>query len=230
MTTWARGPIEDGHWNETLEGFVVDPGPPPRLHGYDVWHDLGRHYGFAEVAATALTGDVPDEAYGRAFDLALTLASPGSIAEAPAHAAAIARMLAAPAASVVAMAATVLAESAHAMLVEHGAWLAWLAAPTADPPSAVCARSEADRQSTAVARELVDPRVCPVLATLELTTDATILALMFACGVRTPAEIVGALVTARLPAVIAEAERHRRAHLRTYPLQLPPFDYEEDGP
>src|SRR5688572_14621959 len=98
-----RGPIEDGDWEQRLAGWVVDPGPPPRLHGYDVWHDLARNYGLAEIVLTSLVGEAPDAAHGRAFELAMVLAAPASVGEAASHAAAIARMLAAPPASVVAM-------------------------------------------------------------------------------------------------------------------------------
>jgi len=222
-----RGPIEDGAWGATLDGWVVDPGPPPRLHGYDLWNDLAPSYGLAEIVLTALVGEAPDEAHGRAFELALVLASPGSIAEAPAHAAAIARMLAAPAASVVTMAAVVLAEQAQALVDAHAAWLAWLAHGEGEPPAGFAARDDGDRQSLAVVRAIVDPTVCPALARIEPSTGATIVALLHACGLRTPATMVAALVSARLPATVAEADRHRRAQLHSYPMQLPPFDYEE---
>lgn len=222
------GPIEDGAWAQQLDGHVVDPGPPVRLHGYELLQDLARNYGHAELVLTALVGEVPSTEVGRAFEVALALAMPGSIAEAPAHAAAIARMLAAPAASVVAMAALVLAEQAQALVDAHAEWIAWLEHGEGEPPAAQLVHGPADAQSLALARSVVSPELCPALARREPSTSAIIVALLHACGLRTPATMVAALVTARLPATVAEADRHRRAELRSYPMQLPPFEYREE--
>lgn len=227
MAQW-RGPIEDGQWSSTLPGFVVDPGPPPRIHGYDLWHDLARNYGLAELVLTTLVGEAPDRAHGRAFEIALVLASPGAIVEAPAHAAAITHMVGAPGASVVAMAALVLAEQAQALVDEHAEWIAWLAQGEGELPLQFRAVKDGDREAIAVVRTLVEPAVCPVLARSEPTLAATIVALLHASGLRTAESMIAALVGARLPATVAEAERWQREQLRTYPMQLPPFDYEED--
>jgi hypothetical protein len=223
-----RGPIEDGHWAGQLRAHVVDPGPPPRLHGYDLWHDLAKSYGLAEIVLTALLGEAPDRARGRAFEVALVLAMPGSLAEAPAHAAAIARMLSAPPPSIAAMAAVVLAEQAQALIEAHDDWIAWLERGEGDPPATGLARDDGDRESLAVVRTLVDPSVAPVLARVEPSTSATIVTLLFASGLRTRPAMIAALVCARLPGTVAEAEHHTRAGLRSYPMQLPPFDYRED--
>ena len=223
-----RGPIEDGQWAQQLDAHVVDAGPPPRLHGYDLWHDLAKSYGLAEIVLTALVGEPPGAARGRAFEVALVLAMPGTLGEAPTHAATIARMLGSPPASITTMAALVLAEQAQALIDAHAEWIAWLERGEGEPPAFALARDDGDRESLAVVRTLVEPSVCPLLERIDATTSATIVALLHACGLRTRAAMVSALVLARLPATVAEADRHRRAELRSYPMQLPPFDYREE--
>ncbi|MBC8074020.1 MAG: hypothetical protein IAG13_37215, partial [Deltaproteobacteria bacterium] len=133
-----------------------------------------------------------------------------------------------PPASVVAMAAMVLGEQAQAVVEDHAAWVEWLEHGASEPPAAYLATTAAERECIAVVRELVDASVCPALGRVDPTIHAIIVALLHACGLRTAATMVAAMVTARLPTVVAEADRHRRAQLHSYPMQLPPFDYEEE--
>src|SRR5262245_62268100 len=91
-TTVVHGPIEDNPWPSKLTARVVSPGPRPVLHGYDVQGDLAQHYGFGEVLLLALTGTPPDAERGHDFDVALIFLAPISIAEAPVHAASLARL------------------------------------------------------------------------------------------------------------------------------------------
>jgi hypothetical protein len=224
------GPIDEASWPTTLEAEVVDPGPPARLHGYEVWHDLVPNYGFADLVLTALRGSPPQRGEGRAFEVALGLFAPSSIREAPAHAAALTRMLGAGPSAVVATAATLLAEQAQDLVTTHGPWLAWLDAPAGDPPAAFLATSDEDRQCLAVIRDLVEADLCAALVSVDVTADAAVLALMHACGLTRPRQIVAAVVLARMPAVVAEADRHRPSRLHAYPMTIPPFAYEEDEP
>jgi hypothetical protein len=225
-----KGPIDDASWPASLEAEVVDPGPPPRLHGYDVWNDLVPNYAFAELALTALRGSPPQPAEGRAFEIGLGLLSPSSIREAPAHAAALTRMLGAGPAAVVATATTLLAEQAEALVDAHRRWLAWLAAAQGDPPAEVLAASDDDRHCLAVIREHVEAELCSAVVRFDLTADAAVVALLHACGLTRPRQLVAAIVLARMPAVLAEADRHRPSRLHTYPMTVPPFAYEEDEP
>lgn len=221
-----RGPIEDGEWATTLDAHVVDAGPPVRVHGYESIGDLARHYRFAEIVGLALRGTLPSAEEGAALDLALKLLAPTTIAEAPAHTAALMLMMGVPPANTVGTAAMSLAQQAQALVDEHAAWLAWLAAPSAEPPAAFAAKTDDDRRCVAVVRATICGEITPWLVRIEPTLEATALGLLFACGLRSPHAIVTAMVVARLPLVVAEAERHAGG-LRRYPIGLPPFDYEE---
>src|SRR5579862_485636 len=86
------GPVEQYPWPEELRGNVVTPGSRPRMHGYDVEGDLARHYRSSDVVLLALTGELPSDEQSIAFDVALTFLAPLSVAEAPAHVAALAHI------------------------------------------------------------------------------------------------------------------------------------------
>jgi hypothetical protein len=223
-----RGPIEDGSWPSTLAGFVGDPSDASRLHGYDVWRDLSVHYGFAELLLTALRGVAPDRVEGRAFELALTLLVPVSIAESEVHAAALAHMLGAPAPGVVATGAIGIAEHAGAVAERHATWLAWLDLRDGPQPSYVRGRDDRDRACAELVRARLTSEECRIVHELSLTVDATILALLHAAGLRGAPQMIAAWVVARLPATVAEAAAHPHGTQRDYPIGVPPFDYEED--
>ena len=101
-----------------LEARVVRPGREPLLHGYDVQRDLVQ-LSHAEVLLTALTGEVPSPQAGAAMAIAMTFAAPISVAEAPAHAASLARRCGTDHAGVMGVAALALVEQAR-HLVETG--------------------------------------------------------------------------------------------------------------
>lgn len=219
-----RGPIEDGTWPERLQGHVVDPGPPVRVHGYGAIEDLARHHGFAELTLLAFTGELPSADQAAMFELAWSLLAPIDVGASPTHAALLARMLVAPAASVVALAATTLSEAAAALLEQHGPWLRRCleaTSPDADghPGEPVLVATVRARLGTAAASlPWLDHATCP---------EATALGLLQACGLREPLQLIAVIVQARLPCVIAEAERHVPRRLSHYPIQQPPFDYVE---
>ncbi len=71
-----RGPIEDGTWPERLQGHVVDPGPPVRVHGYAAVEDLARHHGFPELTLLAFTGELPSSEQVAMCELAWSLLAP----------------------------------------------------------------------------------------------------------------------------------------------------------
>lgn len=222
----TRGPIEDGTWPTTLVGHVVAPGSSPTIHGYAVADDLARHYAATDVTCLAYTGELPTDAQRRLCDLALVLLAPSTVAGAPAHAAVLARLLAAGDANVVAIAAMIAAEEASAMVRAHAPWLQWCAQPQGPPPETFLDPT-GDDVAQSIAREL--GVVVPGVADHRATPFATALALLAFCGLDDPLRLVALVVQARLPCIIAEAERHTPRHLRSYPIASPPFDYDEDG-
>jgi citrate synthase len=94
----------------------VSPGPDPRIHGYAVEGDLAPHYRFSDVIYLSLTGELPTDAQSRTFERALILLSPISIAEAPSHAASLARVCDATHSAVIGTGAIALAEQARFMV------------------------------------------------------------------------------------------------------------------
>lgn len=226
--TPMRGPIEDAVVPEQLTGRVVDPGPPLRIHGYAVDTDLARHYGFTDVVRLALVGELPDEAQGRAFDVALQLLAPIDVSFAPAHVGVLTRICAMRSSSSVGVIALALAEQARSILVEHAALLQWLDAPDTAFPEAFTATSASDVEAI--------ERILPALHAASLSVPAlaarptrlaALLAILHACGLTRGEQIEAALVLAQLPCVLGEAFATRVGSIREYPMRLPPFRYEE---
>jgi hypothetical protein len=223
-----RGPVEDRVWPTQLRARVVDEGST-RIHGYDVVRDLAVHYGFAESVLIALTGEAPTREQGRAFTAAMTVLMTTTVAEAPAHAAVLARLCGARWPSVVSTAAVVLAEQAAALLERHRAWLAWLDAPDGVPPDVTATTAdEAERARHFLGR--CDPSLgvpgdrWPASPTLV----AAALGIAHACGLRRCELVVTAIVTARLCVVAAEAMAQQTGRFEQYPMDVPPIRYEED--
>ena len=220
-----HGPVEDTPWPTRLEAHVVTPGPAPRIHGYDVHDDLARHYGFGEVVLLTLTGQPPSVGVGRVFEAALVDLAPVTVAEAPAHAAVLARLCDADPAGTVATGAIGLAEQARERITRHRAALEAL---RAGRPWAECdgrcegADALAEARIAERLREtgLVAPRLAgPVCA------EAEGLATLAALGLTEPWQLLAALVVARLPAVAAEAQAVTPRSFPSYPMNLPPFVY-----
>lgn len=223
-----RGPIEDGTWPSTLSSFVGDPNDPSRMHGYDVWRDLSVHYGFAEIVLTALRGVAPQPHESIAFEVALALLVPVSISDSEAHAASLAHMLGAPASGVVTTGAIGIAEHAGSIVERHRPFVAWLDTPNGSPPCDAHARDDRDRVCAQLVRTRVPRDRCPAPHDHALTVDATIVALLHAAGLRGAPQMIAAWVVARLPATVAEAAAHPYGSQHEYPIDVPPFDYEED--
>lgn len=211
---------------ERLTARVVAPGPDPRIHGYSVGDDLGRHYGFAEVVFLALTGELPDRAAGLAFERALIFAAPVTIAEAPSHAAALARLCSAKPSSVAAVAAIGLAEQSRHRLGELGPLLAWLRegrpgdAPGAAPDPRTAALHEALRSAGARVND----------RDRDLPLPAALLATFHDLGLREPWQLEAVFTIARWPVAMAEAMSNAPGALGTYPIRLPPFELVREDP
>ncbi|MBX3271963.1 MAG: hypothetical protein KF729_16970 [Sandaracinaceae bacterium] len=213
-------PIDQMPVPEHLTARVVEPGAAPRLHGYDVQDDLARHYGLGEVVLLALTGELPDRAAGRAIDVLLVFAAPITIAEAPSHAAALARLCSAKPSSVAAVAAIGLAEQARFRLEALAPLLAWLASGRDGPPP-----EETEDAATARLHETLRSVGAAVSARdAALPVGAAIVAGLFELGLREPWQIEAALNCARWPIAIAEAMSNTPGALGTYPIRLPEFE------
>lgn len=223
-------PLDAARSADRLIARVVDPGPPPRILGYDVEGDLSRHYGYAELLLLMGTGQLPEPVAARALEVALAFLAPANVGEAPGHAAVLSRVCSAPYRSTLAIGALALAEEAAFTLAEHSPWLAWLTASEAergDPPGSYLATDEVDRAALARLRAALDaiPFAVPALA-VGPTRTAALLAVLHACGLGEPAMAL-VWVVARLPAVAAEAVSTEPLGLREYPINLPELDYQE---
>jgi hypothetical protein len=200
------------------------------LHGYGVEDDLALRYRFPELVLLALTGAPPDETRGRAFEVALQFLAPLAITEAPTHAAVLAQVCGARSSSVLAVAGIALAERARHVVAEYGELLHWLGKVDAHLPERCHGPSDDDRASVErLQRALGRAGVCevPGLALGPNRWTAIFMTLYFA-GLRRPDQWEAALVVASLAPVVAEAQSHPSGSLEQYPMDLPPFVYEED--
>jgi hypothetical protein len=188
---------------------VVRPGPRPLMHGYDVQIDLVR-LSRAEVVLTALTGEAPSARVGAAMAIAMTFAAPISIAEAPSHAASLARRCGADHTGVIGVAATALAEQARYLVEAQPASIGG-----DDDEGVRRLRSALDKHHISV-----DCDGCNLWG--------AILAVFRHCGLTEPWQLECAIVLSRLPVVIAEAMAAPHGGLRGYPMRVPPFAYAED--
>ena len=221
-----RGPIEDHTWPTRLPAHVVQPGPFPRVHGYDVLRDLSANYTFAEVALLTLTGEAPTRPCGRAFAVGLAALAPMTIGEAPSHAAYLARLCGGTSSSALGLGALVSAERARELVRAHEAWLRWLADPQGDPPLL----GEDTTETKALLAGLPTDFALPWPATVVPGLAATALGVLWQCGLRAPAQLEAAIVMATLPALAAEMAHGEGADIRDYPIDTPQFVYEEDVP
>jgi hypothetical protein len=164
------------------------------------------------------------------YELAVALLAPVAVTSAAGHTAVLARLLMAPDANVVAIAASLAAEHAEHTVREHAPWLSWCVEPVGPPPSAFLAGRDDARAAEVVrerlrAAELTLPAIDRALP----TTTATALALLVAAGIRDALQLVAIIVQAELPCLVAEAQRHVSGRLQAYPIGVPPFDYHEDA-
>jgi hypothetical protein len=223
-----NGPIEDQSFPTQIEAHVITPGPDPHLHGFSVEGDLARHYRFPELVQLALTGAPPEEAQGRAFDIALQFLAPLAVAEAPTHAAALASLCGARTSSIVAVACIALAERARYVIAAHGELLAWLETADAELPAHYRAGSGEDAASVdRLRRALTSAGVeVPGLAR-GLTRWAALFMTLHFAGLRRPEQLEAAFVTASLAPTLAEAMAHMPMSFSRYPIDLPAYIYED---
>lgn len=217
------GPIEETAWPEQLTAHVSDTRGEPRVFGYAVESDLGRHYSFTETSLLALTGELPSAPMARAFEVALVFLCGASVGEAPLHAARLSRVCGATSSGTLGVAAIGLAEQARHVVGEHADLLDWLARRTEEFPRRHRASSERDLEAVA---HLTGALGAPVRGLDEQPTrSAALICLLFAAGLEQPPELELAWTLARLPVTVAEARAVPAASLRDYPMNTPPFSY-----
>jgi hypothetical protein len=227
MAGASGGVLEGAGWPTALSAHVVTVGRQPQIHGYDVEADLARHYRFTDTVLLALTGELPTESSSLAFDVVLQFLAPATVAEAPTHAAVLARLSAAATAGVVSTGAIVLAQQAHHVLVEHEAFMTWLDRQDHELPDPYRAADRDEAASVQRLREALAPTRIEVRGLGEdLSLESARLAVLHACGLTTAAAMEVALVLARIPCLVAEAMSNTPGSFRDYPVNLPPFHYE----
>jgi hypothetical protein len=211
------GPIDDRQWPETFQAHVVDTGGDhagePRLFGYAVEGDLAANYGFSDLVLLAATGELPDPRAARALEVALTYLAATSVAEAPVHAACLARLSGAEPTGLVGVAAIALAEQARFVLAEQ---------------AHAChqAANDAERESVERLRQILGEIPFPVPALeADLGRTAALMSVLFAVGLRSSEQVALAFIMARLPVAVAEARHVQPGGLRDYPMNTPAFEY-----
>lgn len=224
-----RGPLEVEAFPERLSARVVEPGPTPRVHGYDVESDLARHYRPSDLTLLALTGELPSARVSAAFEVASLFLAPVSVAEAPVHAAVLARLCAAPSSSIAAVASIGLCEQARALVAEHEPLLAWLESGEERLPTRF--RSQDPEEAASVTRlavALSEHAFEHAVFAQQPTRFAALLSVLFACGLSQPAQLEAAILLARLPSTLAEALAEKPTNFSNYPINLPAYVYEEE--
>lgn len=221
------GPFDVMEWPERIKARVVEPGDEPAIHGYEVERDLAVHHGFTSTLYLTLTGELPQPAQQRAFDVAMTFLTPVAVHEAATHAAVLTRLCDAPARNVLAVAAIGLAGRAHFVVDQQRALLAWLACPHGPAPAEACSRDDAATGHRQRLRAALGAALdVPALAQ-PLSREAALIAVLFACGLRRPEQLEAVWTLSGLAASFAEGIATPAKSFRDYPMNLPAFRYED---
>lgn len=223
------GFLDRQQWPREIRACVVSGSPERRIHGYDVETDLAQHYDFVSTALLAAAGEIPTDAQAQALGIALVFMAPAPVAEAPAHAAMVARLIGATPSAIAGVACTTLAEQARRLVDVHADLARWLDGVTTDPPAHYLARDELDRASVANLRQALGARGIEVPALRHpLNFDAALFALLRFCGLKRPWQVVAFWVMAKMPCALAEAMACKPRSFLSYPMDLPAYRYEED--
>jgi hypothetical protein len=209
---------------DTLAAHVVDWRDGGAIHGFGIVDDLAPNFAPHEVFLLGLLGDEVSTAHGRAFGLALTWISACHVGHAPTHAAVLSRVSGAPTSAIIGTSAMVAAREAEYQLGQHRALLEWLDSSPRGEFTGWPQRDDTWR------RRIVD--ACGLeLAQLDVARDAISAALIVfhAVGLRQPKHMLAAWAWARMIGALAESLADVGLDIHSYPLRLPPFDYEE-GP
>ncbi len=218
------GPFEELSWPSLLEAGVVKPGTMPRIHGYSVDEDLCRHYSFGEVLFLSLTGDLPTREKGILFENVLIRLCPVSPADGPVHAALLSRAAGATSTGTLMVGLIGLCERARHTVSKHLPLLEATRLGKPLPPGFE-AKTERDHIVGKELNELWPEEPGPPME--GLTAEASCVMALSACGLCEEWQLEVALVAAGLGVLPAEAQRAPAGRLTDYPMNLPPFRYEE---
>lgn len=229
-TKTRTGPIDEAPSPETLDAHVVRPGRRPMIHGYDVEEDLVVHYGLTDTFILTTTGELPKPWQAQAVEVALAFFAPTTIAEAPAHAAVLAQICGARSSAILSVGAVTLAEQTHDLIHRHRDLLDWLDAGEGAPPESCIVQSNEERESVERLRATLSSRHIE-MTTLQhdLSRESALLAVLYEAGIRKPELLEILIMTAQFPCVIAEALAWNPRSFREYPMNLPRFEYVEEG-
>ncbi len=223
-----HGPVEEAKWPDRIRAHAVTAGIRPRLHGYDVESDLAHHYDHSELTLLALTGELPSELAARAFEVALCFLAPAPVSEPPAHAAVLSRMSGATPAGVLSTGLVALAEQAQFLVAEHRELLSATDDASVAAPEPLSPRSDEERQAVARLKSALQSRGVriPVLDQ-NITLIGAILSTLSYCGLQTQEQQIAVIIQARIACVCREAFSVAPGSFRDYPIDLPPYEYEE---
>jgi len=193
-----------------------------------VQQDLAEYYSLAEVQLLALTGEPPSTETGRAFEVALIFLTPTTVAEAPVHAAGLARLCGSPTAGTLSTGAMTLVQQAAHELEHLDSLQAWLAQARGDLPKRFISEDAAETRAVerfrrALPKDTASHRIFlhrPLLM-------AAIAAVLIGCGLTRPDQLTTVWLTARLPGMSAETFHVMPGSFEHYPMHLPPYRYEE---
>jgi hypothetical protein len=223
------GPIEQREWPSQLLARAVGIDPMERrLHGYDVERDLAKNYGFSDTLLLALTGELAADATAHAFGAALTFASAMSVAEAPVHAAVVARLCGVRTGGILAIGTIALGEHADTLLRAIGTALDNSSAR--ELPLELRAHDATERASVGHLRAALGPSFHVPAFAMDPSRDVAVVAVLRACGLTTAVQIAAALSIARLPSVLAECVATKPGDFKNYPMDTPHFEYDAAKP
>jgi len=236
-TTRVEGIFDRLEFPEQLVAHVVDIGDgvsERRIAGYAVESDLAVQPGFLATAFLALRGELPTASELEAFSTALTLLAPTSVTENAGHVAVLARVTAAADEVLGAVIATAVGQATKAELVDHAGLCAFVDGAAAAPLSCLTTDSAAvDRYDALTARSqrwfpTPLPSTSTPTSTTGLTRVATAWAVLAKLQFRSPLELHGLSLLARLPVLFGEARHVVTGSVTRYPTRTPDHHYVEE--
>jgi hypothetical protein len=221
-----NGTIESREWPATVQARIVGPGAAPTIHGYALHDDLAKHYRFADIVLLSLTGEL-DPVAGAALDVVLRFACATSVADAPTHAATLAKLCGSRVSGIVSIAATGLAEQSRAILDEHERVIPRLVIGSLNGMAKdYAARDEDERHAVEALRQALGSFTARVPALgYDIRIDTAIVAVLLGCGLREREHLELALTLARLPVACAEAFAAETGAFKEYAINTPAFVY-----
>lgn len=232
----TRGPIEDGPWPQVLTTRVGSGGAEPRIHGYAVDDDLAVHYGAAERTYLCLTGELPEDDgwTGRVLDVSLGFASALSAGDGPAWTAVTARLTGGHDGGWMAAGSIALLEEARAWSVRleslsrlpRWTWRAASASGHVLQPEDGEGAHRAGVYRRTMERLGVGERA-PEGLPEDWGLEPTLVWTWCGLGLTQPRHWTALWFWARWPTMVAEAGRLKPGAFRSYPMNVPRFEYEE---